>query len=431
MIQSAHTPMHREGALTGLWRLLLDGELSELAGRLALISLCMINLVNITMGEVDDQIEMDLQVKIKLAGLALAGCYGLWRLFVDRRLFVLLTSGPLLCFSLTSLILFLASATSLTPVPSAVSSASACVALVVTAALMLEIGPAAVARVVLFSITGYLVGSWAAWLLVPAQGVFREPIPGGEFFERMGGLSHPNTLGQMSGLAVVYLAFSHDFRRRFPLLFLGLLAMAGGALLLSASRTSLLACLVASAIGLRHTIVRSVLGWRLELFVIPLLLAVIAFGSGGLGSQLDEKITARFAKSGDADELTSLTGRSAIWAHTLKLVADRPLIGYGMATSKELLRDYSLYTHNMLLNVALSGGFLAAASLLAALAWGLCRALNTSVPIADALLWFLLLNGLTENVIFEFLASALTVSMVLALGWRGAVTLPAPEGAAA
>lgn len=408
---------------------MLDWTLSELAGRVSFFGICFLNLVQITMGISDDRVELDTQVKLKLAVLSLAGSYGLWRLYADPRLLPALFRGPMLFFSATTLMLFLASATSLTPVVSLVSSGSACVTVVVTVALMLEIGSLPAAGIAAMSAVCFVIGSWYLYLFVPEQGVFREPLPGGAYFERMGGLAHPNSLGQMSGLAILLLYFTGgNLRRRVGLLYWGLLALSAAALVMSASRTSLLAIGLALLFGLRVPLRQAFFRWRMDLLAVPGLLLVIAWGAGGLGAGLDDRLTSRFSKSGESEELTSLTGRSAIWAHTLRLVEDRPLNGYGMATSKELLQDYSLYTHNMVLNVALSAGFFAAGCLVLALAMGLAGMVMRPSALPDAVFVFLLLNGVTENVIFEFLASTPTACMAMVLAWRNIGTDGASRG---
>ncbi len=411
--------MNGNGAVSragGSW---LDWTLSETLGRAAFFAVCLFNLVNITLGEEDAQVTLDLQVMLKLAGLFAAGCYGLWRLYSDSRLLAALTTGPMLFFSTTCLLLFGTSATSLTPVNSFVSSGSACVVTVATVALMLEIGTAAVVQLLALAAITFVVGSWGAWLFLPAQGVYLEPITHGQFFERMAGLAHPNTLGQLSGMSLLLLFFTcQGLRKAWPLLFWAVALGSLGAMVLCASRTALAAGCLAFAWGFRAEIVLLARRWRADLLLVPLLLGVMVLGAGGFGQDFDRQLAAKISKSDDPDELTSMTGRSLIWGHTLKLVGERPLNGYGMATSKELLREFSLYTHNMVLNVALSAGIIAAGFLLAAILWGGLLAWQRPRPLPDALLLLLVLNGLAENVIFEFLASAPTAAFVLALAWR-------------
>jgi exopolysaccharide production protein ExoQ len=411
--------MNGDGAMSragGSW---LDCTLSETLGRAAFFAVCLLNLVNITLGEEDAQVTLDLQVMLKLAGVFAAGCYGLWRLYADSRLLPALTAGPMLCFSATCLLLFGTSATSLTPVNSFVSSGSACVVTVATVALMLEIGTTAVVRLLALAAITFVVGSWGVWLFLPAQGIYLEPITHGQFFERMAGLAHPNTLGQLSGMSLLLLFFTcQGLRKAWPLVFWAVALGSFVAMVMCVSRTALAAGCLGFAWGFRGECMAFARRWRADLLLVPLLLGVMVLGAGGLGQDFDRQLAAKISKSDDPEELTSMTGRSLIWAHTLRLAGERPLTGYGMATSKELLREFSLYTHNIVLNVALSAGFVAAGFLLAAILWGGLLAWHRPRPLPDALLLLLVLNGLAENVIFEFLAGGLTAAFVLALAWR-------------
>jgi O-antigen ligase len=138
----------------------------------------------------------------------------------------------------------------------------------------------------------------------------------------------------------------------------------------------------------------------------------------GLGQKLNQRLINLVSKSGTTEELTSGTGRSQIWGASLRLIAERPLTGYGAATSKDLLADYTRYTHNMVLNVGLSGGIIPMALLAAAFLYGFGRLWSDPQPVADALFLFIFLNGLAENVCFLVLDSAPMILLTTALVWR-------------
>jgi len=121
------------------------------------------------------------------------------------------------------------------------------------------------------------------------------------------------------------------------------------------------------------------------------------------------------SKSGDTAELTSATGRTEIWAEVISLVSERPLVGYGAATSKYLLKDYSLHTHNLVLNIALSTGVLGGIFALWMCLERVFRLFITRHPIADALGVFVVVNGLFENVIFSILCGLPTIVWIIAL----------------
>ncbi|MFM7564933.1 MAG: O-antigen ligase family protein, partial [Planctomycetota bacterium] len=138
----------------------------------------------------------------------------------------------------------------------------------------------------------------------------------------------------------------------------------------------------------------------------------------GLGQKLNQRLINLVSKSGTTEELTSGTGRSEIWGASVRLIAQRPLTGYGAATSKDLLAEYTRYTHNMMLNVGLSGGILPMALLAAAFFYGCRKLWSDPQLVPDAIFLFLFLNGLAENVCFLVLDSAPMILLTTALVWR-------------
>jgi O-antigen ligase len=260
-------------------------------------------------------------------------------------------------------------------------------------------------------------------------GVFHEQILADEVFDRMGGLAHPNTLGQICGLALLFLVFGpHRIWARSRPLFYFLLAASAGALILSVSRTSLAACLLALLWTGRSQILAIARAWRLDLLAITFLMGLMLLGAGLLGDQASRGFAQKISKSGDSAELTSFTGRSVIWAQAIRLTGERPLLGYGAGTSKILLKDYSYHSHNMILNVALSAGFVAASFLLGALLWYGLQSLGRPVELPDAIFAILVLNGLMETVIFSVVAGVPTAVLVLALAWRSTSNLFGQSG---
>ena len=138
---------------------------------------------------------------------------------------------------------------------------------------------------------------------------------------------------------------------------------------------------------------------------------------------LESKLS-MLTKSGDTSELTTATGRAEIWAQAWKLVQEKPLTGYGAASSKVLLAEYSMYTHNLWLNVTLSTGLLGGILILLTTLSRLNQFFYRRHPIADGLVAMILFNGLAENVIFSLLAGMPTILFVIGLTWWGYSTDP-------
>ena len=91
------------------------------------------------------------------------------------------------------------------------------------------------------------------------------------------------------------------------------------------------------------------------------------------------------------------------------------MFGYGAATSKLLLKEYSLHTHNLILNVALSTGIFGGLCALWMYVDRMFNLFRNRHPIADPLVVFVLVNGLFENVIFSILCGFPTIVWIIAL----------------
>jgi len=196
-----------------------------------------------------------------------------------------------------------------------------------------------------------------------------------------------------------------------------LILIALAALVNSLSRTSLVATVFALAVAYRHVFLKPEYFQR---YVIAACFGTLGFmilsTQVDIGAKIKEKMTL-VSKSGDAEELTSATGRADIWAYTIRLISIKPLIGYGAATSKFYLADYSQYTHNMILNVAFSTGIIGGFAMLMMVLGRLRAMLTVSHPLADGILMFIIVNGCFENVIFSIICGMPTIVWIMALSW--------------
>jgi O-antigen ligase len=154
------------------------------------------------------------------------------------------------------------------------------------------------------------------------------------------------------------------------------------------------------------------------------IMGIVALMAASMFTDIESKIGSKLgmlSKSGDASELTSATGRTEIWGKAIELISKEPLFGYGAATSKFLLKDFSMHTHNLVLNVAFSTGIIGGFVALCMCLGRFFRLFVERHPIADALVVFILVNGLFENVIFSILCGLPTIL------WTVGLALPALE----
>ncbi len=364
-----------------------------------------------------DSVGIDAQVLVKLVGIGLAGIYGAIGFCTDRRVRDVLQSFPVFWMVIIIALYFIAAPFSLTKMISCASAVSMVATLLMTVTALVQIGVMPVLNAIFAGMAFFNIFSWIAYFAWPEVGVWAEPLPEGKFAFRMSGLAHPNTLGQYTGLTVVLGSVMYFTYQKRSMLRVSLVLIALAALINSLSRTSLVATIVALAVAYRHVFLKP--KYIMRYVVIGLLgtLGILLVSTQvDMGAKIKEKLTL-VSKSGDAEELTTATGRAEIWGYAIRLIKEKPLIGYGAATSKYYLADYSQYTHNMVLNVAFSTGIIGGFAMLMMILGRLRAMASVSHPLADGILMFIIVNGLFENVILSILCGMPTIIWIVALCW--------------
>ena len=363
------------------------------------------------------EVGLDAQVLVKLGVSFLFGGYGLMGFLTDARVRDWMSSFPALGMVAISILYFLAVPSALLPASALASAIVLCWILLGTVTAMVQLGKVNLLNVVFYSLAVFNLGSWVCFLWIPEIGVFMEPLADGEFKRRMSGLSHANTLGQFSGFTVILgtvLYLEYGYRSWFRRL---IIMSAIVTLCLSFSRTSIAATIGALLVGYRHLYLQR--RFSGVYFFGGLLVIMGLIGLVG-GSDLQTLIESRIpflTKSGQASELMTATGRTEIWAYSLELIGQQPWLGYGAASSKMLLAEYSSYTHNLVLNVALSTGVLGGLACIMMFIARIRGALLKPSVMADSIVAMIVLNGIFENVMFSIIASTPTLLWIVALLW--------------
>lgn len=270
---------------------------------------------------------------------------------------------------------------------------------------------------VLGGILAFTLGAMFLYVFVPRYGVFPEDLGGGVIVERLSGMSQPNHTGRSATIGMLLAAYFYRIPHFPKRIFIGLMGLFFLVAILAASRTAILAGAVCLAIlhldwlftrmGVVSIALASVLG----------ISAVFALGAMGREDIILKKILGAVTKTGDVAEVTTVTGRSEIWERTIQLIKGRPLQGYGMGASKEMLKEHLQSTHNILLHPTLSAGIGAGVLTLGLLIWNLIHVLTYPQLLIRSLSAYILISGLTEDTIFETFPGPCTVLWLVCCLW--------------
>ena len=400
-----------ESTTIDIWKM----PLLELMGGLVFFGLAL--TTHIALNSDKEDVGLDALVLVKLAFAGSALLLGINGFLSDLRVRAVALSWPAILIPVIFCLYVFSSLLSSSATEALVSTSSIIAVYLLTITVAIQLGRIRTLEIIFYGSSLFVIGSWLLYFAKPEIGVFLEPVTDGGFTRRMSGLSHPNTLGQFCGLNLAAgIVLYVNFGRR-NLLFVGLCVVALAALVNCLSKASALALFFAIIVAYRHFfLTKNLMKLMLAGAILLAFASVFYLAEADVADVVEEQM-AMLSKSGDAEEITSGTGRSQIWAKSISLIRERPAVGYGPATSKKLLVDYSGYTHNLILNVVLSsglfGGVLVCVMCLSRIAM-MFRMRNAA---ADALATFVLINGLVENTIFSTICGLPTACWVLGLVW--------------
>jgi O-antigen ligase len=265
------------------------------------------------------------------------------------------------------------------------------------------------------------LGSIFVYYAIPSIGVMQGWIPGGEFGEigRMKGITgSANGIGLIAAFGLVLaILYFRSFAAFGKCTALALIPSAGACLILSNNRASMIA--VVASVWFSF-VSRKNIGFKMMLTITVGLIGIVAL------SLFSDQIFTALSRSGHADEITTATGRAAIWSVVIEMWSQQPLHGYGYASALAILPNdprlfhAAAHAHNMYLELLFAGGVIMLGLFLYAIWQTLRQALRSGAINEAALLLFFLLRGLTEATPFSGMASfssfafGLTLALVIA-----------------
>jgi len=345
------------------------------------------------------KVGLDWQVALKLAVSAFSGLLAVWGVLTTAGVRRVLQSIPA-CLLIAILLLAF---------PSALSgySASALPATLINLSYVAFIATCLVflKEKTLFHaiVWGTLLACAFAWFLyifVPSYGVFQEFL-GSVTVQRLGGHSHPNSVGRTA--AIGFLCVAALWRERglsTPVAF-ALLILFAMTIVFTLSRTVMAGTAIAvGVLYLDWLKTKAGIQWLLVGAFVGLLGIFFLIASGNEGDTLS-KFAGSVSKTGDTSELTSGTGRVDIWAEAIRVIGQQPITGYGFGAAQELLVDYSQATHSMFLHAAMISGVFGGGLMICLAIWLLHVGFNGQFRPISALAIFIFISGLVEDTVME------------------------------
>lgn len=217
---------------------------------------------------------------------------------------------------------------------------------------------------------------------------------------RLGGIfGNANALGGVSALALVLMSTACYAPINRRVLWLAVLAVpvCGAALVLSQSRTAMLGLVAAiTAVFIR----------RHPVVLLPFALvcagaaAVVVAYPGVIDS-----LIALVARSGRVEQVSTFTGRTEIWAFVVSTIKKAPVLGYGFASTKELIPagyagPYGWTTssaHNLWLQAWVTTGLVGLSLVLISQLASIRSMFREPLPLRDGVCVYVLFIGVFES----------------------------------
>jgi O-antigen ligase len=284
-------------------------------------------------------------------------------------------------------------------------------------ALVRKLSEAEILWTLVGALTAFLVTGWVVYYGLPPLGAVWEQVDEGGVVLRMSGIAgHPNELGTLSAIqlgAIFLLWYVHRCRLAIaiPLAAIGLIT-----LIASDSRTAMVELVLASAAVLLR---RSPLALGGALLAAALGLLICFAGSFSI-----DELLGQVSRSGNANEVLSLTGRLEIWNFVLQRILESPIIGWGYNSSKFLLSQHPFVygltletTHNVLLQVLLSVGLVGTLPVMALLVHLGIDLVRRPAPFRDFFYVASLVDALTESNVLGSTPTLFTLLLFMAAFW--------------
>jgi O-antigen ligase len=350
---------------------------------------------------IGDDIGMDWQNGLKFASWALMLLIAIFHV----RLFLpLLRQMPLLLPFLYASFALVSSLWSPVPAYTAANAIGIFAYLGLACAVATDLADSAAIRVLLWTLLVYIIVGIVGGIIVPDIAWMPPSVE--ETTYRLRGFSgHPNNFGLQLGIFMTLTVIARRNKLVGQPIFWGMLILGSAAILVaSGSRTSLLAFLLA---WLFVAMRQSRFGGMVAFALLTGAAMLILIRSYGDFSVLEE-LLGGISRTGSANEITTLTGRTDIWAVVLEKTAQKPFLGWGYNGTEGLISSSvgrafvgnPVNAHNMALQTLISVGIIGSLPAFGFIALLIWRCIRRPDPTRDQIIAFWLVIGFGEAEIF-------------------------------
>jgi O-antigen ligase len=270
----------------------------------------------------------------------------------------------------------------------------------------------AILLTVAISLGSFILLSWVINLALP--GIERSTLwtlTGGSY--RFNGLAaHANNLGRTTSifLGALFLLYLYRYGRWQSLL----LPVAVGVVTLGFTQSR------SAIVALFATVVIFALRRRPWLLVPASIVSLACVAYFSVASNTDTvELLESLSRSGRAQEILTLTGRTNLWTYVVERVADSPWLGYGYGSTRIVISSSYMtqggwttgHAHNMLLQSLVTVGIIGTLFLLIGLFYQAIQFFTRPQALRDLLFAYVVIIGLTEAAVIA------PVPTVVSLVW--------------
>lgn len=356
---------------------------------------------------------------LKLLVVCAASLMGFWGWWSYPRVRSLYWSVPgLLLIGLGGCYVLSALTTDVVSKPFAIVSAALyCGSVLFVGASVAQLGGRQVLYCLWIGIMCFIVGGFLLYLVSPEKTKFIEVMDLTNLIERYGGLGHPNTLGRFAAIAMVMVVGCVIQGRMSPRWLIPSIPFYLAVILATMSRTPIVASMAAIGFMSLSLMTRN----RILILIMGVsmgtVFGILAIQFSSSVQSLTNRALGKLTKTGDIEEVTTLTGRTDIWSLAWELTMEKPILGHGPGATPILMEKRSGHAHNVVLDVAANLGVPAAMMVLTLFLWELSVAFRIREQVFRGCIVFLSTAGLTERLLFGNIPESLTYIWIALAFW--------------